>query len=305
MANMMQAVRFHEYGESRNLVTEAVPRPEPKEGEVLVRVLFAGVNPVDWKLRAGMYKDFMPTKFPSIPGREFSGVVEEVGPGVTGFSKGQKVFGPGNGTYSEYVAVPVSDIVAVPEGMSMEEAASVPLGALTAWHVVEEADPKAGQTVVVIGAAGGVGLYATQFARLKGAKVIGVASTANQEFVRSLGAEPVDYKAGPVASKVKDADIVIDTAGGSALEGAYSLLRKGGLLLTVAGQVSEDRAKELGINARSSGNKGAGPLGEIASLLAAGKLVTEVEKVFPLAEAPAAQDLSQTGHGRGRILLKI
>lgn len=305
MSQTMRTVRFHEYGESKKLVTESVPRPEPKENEVLVKVHFAGVNPVDWKLRSGMYKDFMPVNFPSTPGREFSGVVEEVGSGVKQFSSGRQVFGPGNGTYSEYIVVPASDIAPVPKGMDLETAATVPLGALTAWHVVEDADPKAGQTVVVIGAAGGVGLFATQFARMKGAKVIGVASTANQDFVKSLGAEPVDYKAGPVASKVKDADIVIDTAGGNALEEAYALVKKGGLLLTVAGMVSEEKAKDLGISARSSGNKGAAPLGRIAELLSAGKLVTEVEKVFPLAEAAAAQDRSQTGHGRGRILLKV
>ncbi|WP_455382575.1 NADP-dependent oxidoreductase [Salinispira pacifica] len=301
----MRAVRFHEYGESEKMTIESVPRPEPKDGEVLVRVHYAGVNPIDWKLRSGMYKDFMPTKFPSTPGREFSGVIEATGSGANGFSEGQRVFGPANGTYAEYVVVKGDEVATIPDNVSFEAAASVPLGALTAWHMVEDAGISAGQRVVVIGAAGGVGLYAAQFAKLKGAKVVGVASSANQSFIESLGAEPVDYTAGPVSSRVHDADIVIDTAGGAALDGAYALLKRGGLLLTCAGQPSEEKAKEHGITARSSGNRGPAPLRQIAELLGKGELVTEIEHVYDLSEAAAAQDKSQTGHGRGRILLKV
>ncbi|HUX14282.1 MAG TPA: zinc-binding dehydrogenase [Spirochaetia bacterium] len=181
----------------------------------------------------------------------------------------------------------------------------MPLGALTAWYIVEDAALKPGQSVVVIGAAGGVGLFAVQFARLKGATVTGVASTANLSFVKSLGAEPLDYTAGQGISRAKDADVVMDTVGGGALESAYSLVKKGGLLLTIAGMASEEKAKELGITARGSGNRGPQPLGKIAELLASGKLVVEVGKIFPQSEAAAAQNLSQTGHGRGRILLKL
>ena len=301
----MRAIRFHEYGDSSKLSVDSVPRPVPGANEILVKVQFAGVNPIDWKLRGGFYKAFMPVTFPSTPGREFAGVVEEVGADVKGLLKGQKVFGPGNGTYAEYVVVPAAEVSPVPEGVSLESAATVSLGALTAWHVVEEANVKPGQTVVVLGAAGGVGLFATQFAKLKGARVVGVASAANLSFVRSLGAEAVDYSAGPLSSRVPAADVVLDTAGGAALEGAYSLVKKGGVLLTVAGMPSEDRAKELGISARSSGNRGAEPLAKIAELLASGKLITEVGKIFAFSEAAAAQDLSQTGHGRGRILLRV
>ncbi len=305
MSHEMRAVRFHEYGDTGKLSIESVPRPVPNANEILVKVHYSGVNPVDWKLRSGMYKDFMPVTFPSTPGREFSGVVEEVGASVNDFSKGQRVFGPASGTYAEYVVVRAADVAPIPEGVSFEKAAAVALGALTAWHVVEDAALKPGHSVVVIGAAGGVGLFAVQFARLKGAKVAGVASTANLSFVKSLGAEPVDYATGQVTSKVKDADVVIDTVGGAALESAYTLVKKGGLLLTVAGMASEEKAKELGITARGSGNRGPEPLGKIAELLSAGKLVPEVGKIFPQSEAAAAQDLSQSGHGRGRILLKM
>jgi len=305
MSLSMRAVRFHEYGDSKKLSVDTIPRPVPGANEILVKVQFAGVNPIDWKLRGGFYKTFMPVTFPSTPGREFAGVIDEVGANVKNLSKGQKVFGPADGTYAEYVAVPATEVALIPEGVSLESAATVSLGALTAWHVVEEANVKTGQTVLVLGAAGGVGLFAAQFARLKGAKVLGVASAANLDFVRSLGAEAVDYSTGPLADRVKSADVVIDTVGGATLESAYTLVKRGGILLTVAGMPSEERAKELGISARTSGNRGAEPLGKIAALLASGKLVTEVGKIFALTEASAAQDLSQTGHGRGRILLRV
>jgi len=268
-------------------------------------VRYSGVNPVDWKLRSGMYKAFMPVTFPSTPGREFSGLVEEVGQGVTNFSKGQKVFGTANGSYAEYVVTPAANVAPIPDGVTFEQAASIALGAITASGVLEDADVKPGQTVVVVGAAGGVGLFAVQLAKAKGAKVYGVASKGNQDFVRSLGAEPVDYSAGPVSAKVKDADVVIDTVGGDALESAFTLVKKGGLLLTVAGRPSEEKAKQLGITAKSSGSKGSGPLPGITEMLAAGKLITAPGKIFPLAQAGAAQDLSQAGHGRGRILLRV
>ncbi len=305
MSEKMKTVRYHEYGESGKLSLESVPRPTPKAGEILAQVHYAGVNPVDWKLRSGLYKAFMPVTFPATPGREFAGVVEELGEGVTGFQKGQKVFGSANGSYAEYVVVPATDVAPIPNGVTFEKAASVPLGALTAWHLVEDANLKPGQTVVVIGAAGGVGLFAVQLAKAKGAKVFGVASRGNLEFVRSLGAEAVDYTAGPVSARIKDADVVLDTVGGDALAAGYALVRKGGLLLTVAGMPSEEKAKELGIIARGSGNRSTAPLAGITDLLAAGKLVVEHGKIFPLAEAAAAQDLSQSGHGRGRILLKV
>lgn len=305
MSETMKAVRYHEYGESKKLMIQTVARPEPKANEVLVKAAFAGVNPVDWKLRSGMYKDFMPVTFPAVPGAEFSGVVEAAGPLVKGLAKGRKVFGVAGATYAEYVVAAESAVALVPDGLTLEQAASVPLGALTAWHTVEAANIKAGQTVVVVGAAGGVGLYTVQFAKQKGAAVYGVASKENAAFVKSLGAEAVDYQAGPPASLAGKADVVIDTVGGAALEGAYALVKKGGTLLTVAGMPSAEKAKALGITADRGGNKGPEPLGKIQALLASGRLKTAVGKVFPMNEAAAAQDLSQAGHGRGRILIAI
>lgn len=305
MSQTMRAIRFHEYGVSRKMILEVVPRPDPKEGQVLVRVRFAGVNPFDWKLRSGLYKDFMPVTFPSVPGKDFSGTVEAIGSGVSAFSVGQRVFGSANGTYAEFVVAKAADIALIPDNLTFEQAASVTLGALTAWHVVEEAGIKSGQSVTVVGAAGGVGAFAVQFARLKGAAVTGLASSRNLEYVKSLGAAGVDYATGAVAALAGKADLVIDTVGGEALENAFTLVKKGGLLLTTAGMASAQKAAELGITARSAGNRGAQPLAQIAKLLSAGTVVTEVGQIFDLTDAGAAQDQSQTGHGRGRILLKI
>jgi NADPH:quinone reductase-like Zn-dependent oxidoreductase len=273
---------------------------------VLIEVHFAGVNPVDWKIRAGYLKDFMPVPLPFIPGIDVSGIVANVGSGVTNLKKGQAVFGIASGGYAEYAVAKSGDVIPKPEGLSFELAATVALGSLTAWKAVEDAGVKAGQTVVVQGAAGGVGMFVVQFAHLKGAKVIGTASADNLAFVKSLGAEKaVDYRKGSLEAEIKDADAVIDMVGGDALEKAYSLLKRGGTLVSVAGQVSETKAKELGITALGSMRGPTVHLKAIAEFLEKKSIRSEVGKIFNLAEAAAAQDLSQTGHGRGRILLKV
>ncbi|MGA2547542.1 MAG: NADP-dependent oxidoreductase [Rectinemataceae bacterium] len=305
MEKDFRAIRFHEYGPSDRLVLDTIPRPDLKADEVLVEVHFAGVNPVDWKIRAGYLKDYMPVPLPYTLGIDFSGTIADIGSEVKNFQKGQAVFGIASGAYAEYAVAKAADIVSKPDNLSFELAATVPVGALTAWKALEDAGVKNGQTVVVQGAAGGVGLFAVQFARLKGAKVIGTASSNNAAFVKGLGAEKVvDYKKASLESEIKDADAVIDAVGGEALEKSYSLLKKGGTLVSVAGQVSEEKAKEHGIKALGSGRGPAELLKQIAEMLAKKSIRSEVGRIFPLAEAKAAQDLSQTGHGRGRILLQ-
>jgi len=303
MSEVHQAIRFQAYGGSEVLQLETLPRPVPGEGEVLIRVHFAGVNPIDWKLRSGAYQAFMPTKFPAHPGIDVSGTIESVGPGVTAWKKGDAVFGAGRGSYAQFALAKGIDVVAKPAGLSFEVAAALPVGALTAWQQVETAGIKAGQRVLVQGTAGGVGLFAVQLAKLKGAFVYGSASTGNVGFVKSLGADTVlDYTQGPLG--VRDLDAVIDTVGGSVLESSYALLKKGGVLVSVAGQPSEEKARAQGVTALYVSRGPIRELPAIADLVAAKKLVAEVQKVFPLAQAAQAQDLSQSGHGRGRILLK-
>jgi NADPH:quinone reductase-like Zn-dependent oxidoreductase len=306
MSGEIKAVRFHEYGGSEKLVLESIPRPVPKSNEVLIKVYFAGVNPVDWKLRAGYLKEYMPLQLPFVPGIDVSGTIEELGSEVKTLKKGQAVFGVASGAYAEYAIALAGDVAAKPDTLSFEHAATLPLGALTAWQAVEDAGIKAGQTVVVQGAAGGVGLFAVQFAKAKGAKVIGTASTDNMVFVKSLGVEKfVDYTKGPIEAEIKNADAVIDTVGGETLEKSYALLKKGGILVTVAGQISEEKAKEHGVTALGSRRGPTEKLKMIGDMAAERKLRTELGRIFPLASAAAAQDLSQTRHGRGRIVLRV
>jgi len=304
MSAQMKAIRFHEYGGSEKLVLETISRPAPKGDEVLVKVHFAAVNPVDWKFRAGFLKEYMPIELPYLPGIDLSGTIEEVGAEVKTLKKGQAVFGIAKGAYAEYAVASANDVTIKPDNLSFEMAATIPVGALTAWQAVEDAGVKSGQTVIVLGAAGGVGLSAVQFARIRGARVFGTASSANLDFVKSLGAETIDYTKGS-QGMVKDADILIDTVGGETLEKAMSLLKKGGVVVTVAGQISEEKAREHGVKALHSRRGPTEKLKMIGEMVAARTLRTEVGRIFPLADAAAAQDLSQTRHGRGRILLRV
>jgi NADPH:quinone reductase-like Zn-dependent oxidoreductase len=306
MTQDFKAIRFHEYGGSDKLVLETLPRPALKANEVLIEVHYAGVNPIDWKIRSGHLKDFMPVPLPSTPGIDLSGVVVDIGAEVKNVKKGQAVFGIASGSYAQYAVAAEGDIVPKPESLSFEMAATVPVAALTAWKALEDSGAGKGSTVVIQGAAGGVGLFAVQFAAIKGVRVIGTASEGNLAFVKSLGAEKaVDYKIGSLEESIKNADTIIDLVGGDALEKAYGLLKKGGTLVTIAGQVSEEKAKSHGIKAVASGRGPTVLLKDIAELLAKKSIHSEVGRIFPLAQAKEAQDQSQTGHGRGHVLLKV
>jgi len=304
---VMQAVRTHDYGSPDVLVLEQAPLPQPGADQVLIRIKAAGVNPVDWKTRAGMYKQFWPLQFPWTPGIDGAGTIEALGANVTQLKKGQAVFGIVIGGYAEYALAQAGDIQPKPENISFEEAASIPLGALTAWAaVLDAANVQAGQRVLVHGGAGGVGLYAVQLARWKGAHVTATASAHNLDFIRSLGAENViDYNATRFEDVVKDLDAVIDTVGGDLPERSYKVVRPGGVFVTVAARLSDDAGKAYNIRALSAGRASSDHLKEIVELIEAGQLKPVVGEVFPLSQARKAQDLSQAGHGRGRIILTI
>ncbi|HEX7976430.1 MAG TPA: NADP-dependent oxidoreductase [Anaerolineales bacterium] len=303
----MKAVRIHDYGGPEVLEVEEVPRPQPGEGQVQIRVYAAGVNPADWKMRAGLMKQFRPLPMPWTPGLEGAGIVSEVGPGVTQFQVGQAVFGAFQATYAEYAVAPVTQIVLKPDSLTFEQAASIPVGALTAWGaVIDTAQVQPGQRVLVHGATGGVGLYALQLVHWKGAHAIATTSTANIELARTLGAEQViDYTKEWFEMLVHDLDAVIDTVGGDLHQRSLKVLRLGGILVTVAGRLPADLGKAEGVRATSAGRASEASLEQIVRLVEAGQLKPVVGKVFTLAEARQAHELSQTGHGRGRIILKI
>lgn len=305
----MRAVRFHDYGGPEKLVIEQVSVPQPGDGSVLVWVHAAGVNPVDWKIRAGWMREFRPIPLPSGTGRDFAGVIEAVGPGVTGFTKGQAVYGMADtGSYAEYALASVKDIAPKPHALSFDEAASVPIGAVTAWRALfDVANLEAGQDVLVQGAAGGVGLFLVQLARWKGAHVTGTASAANQEFVRSLGAKAIDYRATPVENVVHGMDVVVDAVGGDVLAKSYQLLRPGGILVTIAGRPDEEAARRYGVRTANLGpvSGASDVLRQLNDLLQSGTIKPHVEEVLPLDQAADAQRLSETGHGQGHIILHV
>ena len=303
----MKAISVHAFGGPEVLLVDDVPVPQPAEGQVLVRVHAAGVNPADWKMRSGAFQKFRPIPLPWIPGLEGAGVVEAVGPGVTQFKPGQAVFGSFSGAYAEFALAQAGDLQLKPAQLTFAEAAAIPVGALTAWgEVVDAAQVKPGQRVLVHGAAGGVGLFAVQFAHQKGAYVIGTTSTPNLDFVRLLGAdEVIDYTVGPFEKAVHDLDAVNDTVGGDLPERSLSVLRKGGIFVTVAAQLPEDFGKAQGVRGVRGMRTAPANLADICAMVEEGKLKAVVSKVFPLSQARQAHELSQTGHGRGRIVLQI
>jgi NADPH:quinone reductase-like Zn-dependent oxidoreductase len=305
----MRAVRFHEYGPPSVLVVDTVDRPEPKAGEVLIRVHFAGVNPIDWKLRAGHVQRYMPIPLPATPGLDVAGTVEAVGEGVTGFAAGDSVFGRGTATYAEFAIAPVATIAHIPEGVSFEQAATLHVGGVTAWLALfDSAHLEAGQRLLVQGGAGGVGSMAVQLGHRKGAYVIATASAANLDFVRSIGAdEVIDYTTTNVEDAVHDVDVVVDTIGGEVTAHSWRVLKPGGILVTVAGMADAETAAAHSVRteavARSTETRTI--LEELGKLVASGDLKPEIQRVFPLEQAAQAQAASETGHGRGRILLKV
>jgi len=308
----MKAVRIHRFGGPEVLTYEDAPRPRIAEDDLLVRVHAAGVNPVDWKIREGRLQQFLQHKLPLVLGWDFSGVVEEVGSAVEGFKPGDEVYARPDirrdGAYAEFIAVRAREVARKPQTLGHLHAAAVPLAAITAWDaLIKTARIEAGQRVLIHAAAGGVGHFAVQFARWKGAYVIGTASSANHELVRALGAnEVIDYRAERFEEKVSDVDVVFDTVGGDVQRRSWSVLKKGGMLVSIVERPSEEVAKEHGVRAAYIFiEPDAEVLRRVAELIDAGVVKPVVENVFALSEARRAHELSQSGHARGKIVLRV
>lgn len=308
----MQTVRFHSYGGPEVLVLEETDLPRPGAGEVLIRVHAAGINPLDWKVRAGHARAWLKHRLPLIPGWDVSGVVEEVAAGVAALKVGDEVYGMldfmRDGAYAEYVASPVQNLALKPDSIDHILASAVPLTSLTAWQALfEAADLRSGQTVLIHAASGGVGHFAVQFARWKGAHVIGTASAANENFLRDLGADQViDYHTTRFEEAVQDVDVVLDTIGGDTQERSWRVLKKGGILVSTLGISSQEAAGKHGV--RGEGimvHADTAQLERIAALIDEGNLKPAVSTVLPLSEAARAHELSQSGHVRGKIVLRV
>ena len=309
----MKAIRIHEFGTPAVMRYEDIPRPQPGVGEVLIKVHAIGTNPVDWGVVRGHAAGWLPSDFPIIPGWDVSGVVETVGEGVVNFSTGDEVYGlirfPQWGrAYAEYVTAPIMDITLKPRSIDHIHAAGVPLAALTAWQaVVDRIKLASGQTILITGGAGGVGHFAVQIAKALGAYITATASTANGDFVRSLGADRfVDYTAGPFEDVVHDQDAVFDTVGADTLDRAYKTLKPGGVIALISGAPNAALAKQYQIRAeRFLVAPDAVQLAEIARLIDAGQIKPFVDTVFPLSEAAKAHLQGETHRTRGKLVLAV
>jgi NADPH:quinone reductase-like Zn-dependent oxidoreductase len=308
----MKAVRAHEYGGPEVLKYEDAPRPQPNQGEILVRVHGAGVNPLDWKVRAGYMKTFIPHTFPFIPGWDLSGVVESVGAGIDRFKSGDEVYArpdaARDGAYAEYIVVRDSEAALKPKSIDHIHAGGVPLAGLTAWQALfDTGGLTSGQKVLIHGGSGGVGILAVQFAKWKGAHVIATGSKRNQEFLESLGVDEfIDYTATRFENVVHDADLVLDTIGGETQERSWGVLKKAGILVSLVGPPSSEQAAVHGVRgAGLSAQPSSDDLTRIADLIDEGRVKTVVEIVLPLFEARRAQEISEAGHTRGKIVLNV
>lgn len=334
MTNTMKAIRLHEHGGPEVLRYEDVPVPELQPGEVLVRVHAVGVNPPDWYLRGGMLEVpaelRMTIDLPLIPGSDVSGVVTAVAPDVDSFSVGDEVFGllrfpsVDASAYAEYVAAPASDLARKPASVDHVQAAGIPMAGLTAWQYLialghDHPSPfqpaqhrpiplTAETTVLINGAAGGVGHLALQFAKWKGAHVIAVASGTHESFLRKLGADEfIDYTKSAPEEVARDVDLVLDTVGGPTSSRFLRVIKRGGALFPVflAEYDAEETAKlgitTTGTQVRSSGAQ----LAELGQLLEAGDVRVAIDSTFPLEDAAKAHERAARGHIQGKIVLTV
>jgi NADPH:quinone reductase-like Zn-dependent oxidoreductase len=310
----MKAIRIHGYGGPEVLRLEDIPQPSPCPGELLVKIHAASVNPVDWSVRQGHMQQFLPLKLPAVLGWDLSGVIEAVGTGVGKFKVGDEVYAglplapDRNGTYAEYTITTEAETAAKPRTLDHVHAATVGVAGLTAWRALfETAQLAAGQKVLIHRAAGGVGTFAVQFAHWKGAHVLGTASTQNQEFLRQLGVdEPIDYTKTRFEDIASNVDVVLDTMGGEVQERSWKVLRKGGILVSLVAPPAADQAARHGVRSAMHYNApSAAALDEIAKLIDSSQCKVFVDTVLPLADARRAQEMSATGHIRGKIVLKV
>jgi len=308
----MKAVRIHAYGGADVLAYEDAPRPTAGDGEVLIRVHATSVNPFDCAVRAGYMSAYFNYTLPVILGTDLSGIVEEVGAGVTTFKPGDSVYARGgvtrDGAYAQYAVAPASDVAAKPKSLDDIHSAAIPHATLTAWQALFGiADLTKGQTVLIHGAAGGVGHVAVQLAKWRGAKVIGTASR-NLDFVRGLGVDQaIDYSTTPFENAVSNVDVVLDTVGGDTQQRSWQVLKPGGILVSTIQAPPEETAKAHGV--RGAFVFSTPPIGEVltevATLADTGKIKPEVSAVLPLQEVRKAHQMVEAGHTRGKIVLQV
>lgn len=313
-AGTMKAIIIEEYGDIEQFKEVDLPEPEIAGQEVLVEVHAVAVNPIDWKIRAGYLQDYLPFDMPIVFGWDVSGVVKKVGAQVADFRVGDRVLARADlkkpGAFAEMIAIEESQLVKKPEKLSFEEAAAIPLAGMTAWQLLfEKANLVAGETVLIHGGAGGIGLFAVQLAKRAGAHVITTASGRNKDFLLALGVDAfIDYRKEDFQSIVDGVDVVVDLIGGDVLDRSYKVLKQGGRLVSVAEKPDQEKAKRMGITASYLNSKiKLAQLEELAGLAAEGELKVELADVLPftLEGVKQAHALSETRHVRGKIIVKV
>ena len=308
----MKAVRIHARGGPEQLVYEDAPKPVPRRSEALVRVLAAGVTPTELAWQSAYTTRDGSDRLPAVPGHEFAGIVEMLAPEATDVNPGAAVYALSDfwrdGADAEYVAIMASALAPKPQTLDFVQAAAVPLSALTAWQALfDHGKLASGQKILIHGATGGVGSFAVQLARWRGARVIGTASSANLGFLGTLGAdEVIDYTAVRFEDVVRDVDVVLDTVGGETLERSWPVVRRNGVIVTTAGAISRTRAAEYGVRGVSFIVKPSWQqLMELGKLIDGGSVRPIVSAVFPLAQARQAFERGAAGHNRGKLVLSV
>jgi NADPH:quinone reductase-like Zn-dependent oxidoreductase len=308
----MKAIVVHEYGGPEVLKYEDAPRPEPNENEVLVRVIAASVNPVDGAARSAKFAQSLGIKLPAIPGYDIAGVVKKAGAKITKFKPGDPVYAymalDKGGGYAEYATATEKEASPKPNSLTFVEAAAVPLVAETAWQaLIDTAKLSAGQTVLIHGGSGGVGSFAIQIAKARGAKVFATASTPNQQLLKQLGADvAIDYTKQKFEDVAKDVDVVLDSVGKDTLARSYAVVKKGGFIVSIVGRPDPAELEKHGIRGSPmSVEPNSDELAEITKLIDAKKIKVIVSQTFSLANAAKAQEQVATHHTRGKIVLKV
>ncbi|WP_213775025.1 NADP-dependent oxidoreductase [Bradyrhizobium sp. dw_78] len=307
----VQKIRIHQFGGPEAPHADEVDQSQPDAGQVLVAVRAASINPVDFKIRSGKYPAVKEDRLPYTLGRDVSGVVAKCGAQASRFKAGDDVLGMVGicgGGYAEQVVLAQTAVAAKPSGIDHIHAAAIPLAGQTAWQgLFRHGGLKAGQSVLIHGGSGGVGHFAVQFAKAKGARVLTTVSTENVDFARSLGADVViDYKKKRFEEEVSDLDMVFDLIDGDTRERSWKLLKKGAVLVSTLTDPSQEKAKELGVRAmRYTVEADGDELAEIAKLVVTGKVKPYVQQTFPLKAAAEALAAVEKGHSVGKVVLTV
>lgn len=304
----MKAIRIHKFGGPEVLKYEDIQEPQPGPGEIRIKIIAAGVNPIDWKIRRGLIG---PVPLPMTVGLDVAGTVDAVGPGKVLFQPEEKVFAKvsiGRGGYAEYTVANSTEVARKPKSIGFVESAAIPTAGLAAWQsLFDIAGLEKGQSVLIHGAAGGVGTFAVQFAKWKGAYVIGTASEKNAEFLKDIGAdEVINYKNQRFEDLVSNMDVVLDTIGGDTFERSWGVLKPTGFLVTTVASIPEGEPEKRGMHGKRVMTQSNGKeLAQIAAIIDEQKIKPVVTTVLPLVDARKAHEMSESLHTRGKIVLRI